>query len=129
MFPTFPRTFTPHKCVIVTTYLIYNKTPYILLQILPKPWKAYTIQDGVDGDIFQVWGPTPVFRLLLTICFTQVVLKYMSVGNKYKGGLSVIWTFPKLKKTPPPLYLFPKELGSSFLVAADFPLLASDTSA
>ena len=43
--------------------LIYNKTQYVKLQILPKPWKFYTIQDGVDGDILQVcplaWLNTP----------------------------------------------------------------------
>ena len=36
------------------TNWIYDKTPYVRLQILPKPWKLYTIQDGVDGDIFQI---------------------------------------------------------------------------
>ena len=32
-----------------------KKTPYILLQILPMPWKFYTMPDGVDGNILQVW--------------------------------------------------------------------------
>ena len=33
----------------------HGKAPYVQLHILPKPWKFYTIPDGVDGDIFQVW--------------------------------------------------------------------------
>ena len=31
-----------------------NKTLNVQLTNLPKPWKFYTILDGVDGDIFQV---------------------------------------------------------------------------
>ena len=57
MFPIIIRTFTPKKCQIVTTNWIYDKTPYVQLLIYPKPWKFYTIPDGVDGDIFQVWAP------------------------------------------------------------------------
>ena len=34
--------------------LIYNKPQYNKLNILPQPWKFYTIQDGVDGDFLQV---------------------------------------------------------------------------
>ena len=43
------------KCKILTRNKIYGKTPYVQVQILSKPWKFYTIQDGVDGDILQVW--------------------------------------------------------------------------
>ena len=52
MYPTLIRTFTSKKCKIVTTNWIYDKTPYVQLLILPKPWKFYTIPDDVDGDIF-----------------------------------------------------------------------------
>ena len=45
----------PKNAKIMTTNWIYDKTQYVELQILPKPWKSYTIQDGVDGDILQVW--------------------------------------------------------------------------
>ena len=31
-----------------------QEKPYVQLQILPQPWKFYTIPDGVHGDIFQV---------------------------------------------------------------------------
>ena len=54
MFPTIIRTFPPLKCKIVTINWIYDKTPYVQLLVLPKPWKFYIIPDGVDGDIFQV---------------------------------------------------------------------------
>ena len=54
MYPTIIRTFTSKKCKIVTTNWIYNKTPYVQLLILPKPWNFYTIPDGVDGDILPV---------------------------------------------------------------------------
>ena len=39
----------------MTTKWIYEKTPYGQLQILPEPWKSYTIPNGVDGDILLVW--------------------------------------------------------------------------
>ena len=55
MFQTIIRTFTPKKCQIMTTNWIFDKTPYVQLLILPKTLKIYTIPDGVDGDIFQVW--------------------------------------------------------------------------
>ena len=55
MFPTIIRTFTPQKCKIVTTNWIYDKALYFQLLTLPKPLKFYTIQDGVGGEIFQVW--------------------------------------------------------------------------
>ena len=48
-------------CKIVTTKWIYDKTLYVQLQILPKPWKFYTIQDGVDGDIVQVCIEAPLY--------------------------------------------------------------------
>ena len=54
MYPKFPCTFTPNKCKTFTTNLIYNKTLYVHLTILPNPRKFYTIPDGVDGDILQV---------------------------------------------------------------------------
>ena len=37
------------------TNKIYNKTQYVQLQGSSKPRKFYTIHDGVDGDILQVW--------------------------------------------------------------------------
>ena len=43
MFPAFQRTFTPQNVQHCDNKLN-----------LPKPWKFYTIQDGVDGDILQV---------------------------------------------------------------------------
>ena len=57
MCPKCPRSVTPKKYKIVTTNLIFDKTLYVQLQILPKPWQFYTIPDGVDGDILQVWKP------------------------------------------------------------------------
>ena len=60
MFHTFLRTFTPQENEkIETTNLIYDKTLYVQLQNLPKPGKFYTIPDGADGDILQVWGQLP----------------------------------------------------------------------
>ena len=50
----FSTTLTTQKIEKITTNRIYDKTPYVPLQTLPKPWKFYTIQDGVDGDILQV---------------------------------------------------------------------------
>ena len=54
MFPTIIRTFTPQKWKNVKKNWIYDKTLYVQLQILPKPWKCFTILNGVNGDIFQV---------------------------------------------------------------------------
>ena len=44
---------TTKKANFLTSNWIYDKTPYVWFQILPKPWELNTIQDGVDGDIFQ----------------------------------------------------------------------------
>ena len=55
MFPGFPHTFTPKKCKKIMKNLIYNKTPYVHLTILPNLKKKFTIPNGADGDILQAW--------------------------------------------------------------------------
>ena len=64
MFPTIIRTFTPKKCQIVTTIEFTTKHSMFSYKFYPKPWKLYTIPNGVDGDIFQVCPlPPPSFPL------------------------------------------------------------------
>ena len=77
MFPTIIRALIPKKIKIVTTNWIYDKTPYVQLLILSKPWKFYTILDGVDGAIFQVWLNYAVLH-----CTTQHFTTLQSNGLK-----------------------------------------------
>ena len=57
MFPTILVTFTPIN-IFLKVNLIYDKTPYVQLIILHKPWKFYIMRDGLDGDILQVCNST-----------------------------------------------------------------------
>ena len=54
-------------CKIVTTKWIYDKTLYIQLQALTKPWRFYTIQHGVDGHI------VPIFVFLSSYKVVELV--------------------------------------------------------
>ena len=83
--------FTPQKWKIVTTNWIYDKTPYVQLPILPKPWKLYTISDGVDGDIFQVCLSYPSILHLSYILRSILIIIMIIINGVCDNVCSINW--------------------------------------
>ena len=55
-FSIFPTTLIQKEYKIVTSDWISNKKIYVQLRNMSNLWKVYTILDGVDYDILQVWS-------------------------------------------------------------------------
>ena len=48
------QNFYPRKMPKLWQQMEFRTKSYVQVKILTEHWKFYTIQDGVDGDIFQV---------------------------------------------------------------------------